>query len=112
MEYMCLILEMFWELQEKGFDPTGVNYSRFMENIDQKVTDWDENEMIWEMTTDMISESAFYGFLTGFDYSRILLTGTGNLTFPQPDDYEKIIKQLKKEKQAGGDNNGILENNT
>ena len=32
MEYMRLILEMFWDLQEKGFMPEGVNYERFMED--------------------------------------------------------------------------------
>lgn len=110
MEYMRLILEMFWDLQEKGFMPEGVNYERFMEIIDQKAVDLDENIMIWEMAVDMITESAFFGFLTGFNYSRILSMGEGRLTFPQPDDYQKIINQIKEENK-GGNNNGIFEIN-
>lgn len=103
MEYMRLILEMFWDLQEKGFDPVGVNYSRFMEIIDQKVVDWDENTMLWEMASSMLTESAFYGFLTGFSYSRLLLTGTGNLTFPQPDDFENMLQQIREENKEDSD---------
>lgn len=51
--------------------------------------------MLREMAIIAILESSFFAFLTGFNYAHILFTGTGNMTFPEPDDYQKIIDHIK-----------------
>lgn len=101
MEYMRLIFELFYDFMEKGFEPAGVNYNRFNEFLDKKVINREDNEMLWEMATMATSESAFHGFLAGFNVARILFTGIGELAFPKPDDFESMMLQNQKEKSDG-----------
>lgn len=100
MEYLRLMRETFTRFMEEGFEPSGAASDRCFEIIKERIGKEAYNDLE-DTFFDMNSENAFHGFLAGISFARMICVGTDKVTFPQPDDYEKVTALLRKENLGG-----------